>query len=95
MEWVIQISYGKKDYALKDVVEYHSNKIMLIRVHGATGTLLLENNYPLMPLAKKRNIQWKMKEGCMNKGTAKTIKLLLEIIKHLEYYIKKEFPKMV
>jgi hypothetical protein len=93
MEWILQISYGKKHYELKSVLVYHSNQILRIRVHGEKSTLLLENNYPLMLIAKKRGIKWQIKEGSMNKGTEKTSRLLLEIIKQLEYCIKKEFPK--
>jgi hypothetical protein len=93
MEWTLQISYGTKHYELKAELEYHSNQVMRIRVHGKTTSLLLENNYPLQLIAKKRTIQWKIKEGKMNKGTDKTSRLLLEIIRQLEYLIKKEFPK--
>jgi hypothetical protein len=94
MEWILQISYGKKHYELKSVIEYHSNQIMRIRVHGSTSTLLLENNYPLTLIAKKRAIKWQIKEGNINTGNAKTSRMLTEIIKQLEHLIKKEFSKM-
>lgn len=93
MEWDLHITYGLKPYSLKATVEYHSNQIMRIRVNGITRSLLLENNYPLLRLAKtKKGIQWKIREGFLDKANPDSSRLMLQIMDQLEHLIKTEFP---
>jgi hypothetical protein len=93
MEWTLQITYGIKPFKLKAELEYHSDQIMRIRVHGSKSSLLLENNYPAQRMAKsKRAIQWKIREGRINNGTKEGDSLLVNITGQLEYIIKHEFP---
>ena len=93
MEWDLHITYGIKPYKLKATVEYHSNQIMRIRVNGTTRSLLLENNYPMLRLAKtKKGMQWKIREGFLDDANPASSRLMLQIMEHLEHLIKKEFP---
>lgn len=91
-QWDLHITYGLKHYTVKSVVEYHSNQIMRIRVNGSKTSLLLENNYPLLNHSKsKKRIEWKIREGKIDKEIEKNSRLMLEIMEQLEYLIKKEF----
>lgn len=93
MEWALQITYGIKPFNLKAELEYHSDQIMRIRVHGSRSSLLLENNFPMVRSAKsKRGIQWKICEGSMDEGNNRAVRLLSNITDQLEYIIKHEFP---
>jgi hypothetical protein len=93
MEWTLQITYGVKPFKLRAELEYHSDQIMRIRVHGSKSSLLLENNYPAQRMGKsKRAIQWKIREGSMTEGNKQNTSLLLNITDQLEYIIKHEFP---
>ncbi|MFZ1528245.1 MAG: hypothetical protein WAT19_05830 [Ferruginibacter sp.] len=92
-QWELYIYYGAKDYKLKADLEYHSSQIMRIRVHGKQSSILLENNYPLLQLAKsKKGIQWKIREGGFVKSSEKDSRLLMHIMEELERIIKKELP---
>ncbi|GAB2841407.1 hypothetical protein [Ferruginibacter profundus] len=92
-EWELNIEYNLKPYKLKAELEYHSAQIMRIRVHGIKSSILLENNYPILRLAKnKRGIQWKIREGSMGEGTEKTARLLTTIMEYLESLLKKDYP---
>ena len=65
---------------------------MRIRVNGSKTSLLLENNYPLLNHTKsKKRIEWKIREGKIDKEIEKNSRLMLEIMEQLEYLIKKEF----
>ena len=91
MEWDLHITYGLKPFTLKCVVEYHSNQIMRIRVNGSKRSLLLENNYPFLNQTNsKKGIQWKIREGYIDNEGEKSSRLMLEIMKQLEYFIKKD-----
>ena len=93
MLWDLHITYGATPFTLKADLEYHSNQIMRIRVHGTKSSLLLENDYPALQLTKsKKGVKWKIREGAMNEGTEKTSRLLMNIMEQLEGIIKKEFP---
>jgi len=95
MEWELPVSYKLKQYKLKAVLEYHSNQIMRIRVHGANSTLLLENNYPLLNATNsKKALNWKLKEGSMKEGNAETSQLLYNIMSQLEDFIKRDFKEL-
>jgi hypothetical protein len=93
MEWTLQLTYSVKPFKLKAELEYHSDQIMRIRVYGSKGSLLLENNYPMVRTAKsKRGIQWKIRDGSMTEGNKGNTILLLNTTDHLEYISKHEFP---
>jgi len=92
-EWELNITYDLKPYKLKAILEYHSSQIMRIRVHGTKSSLLLENNYPIIQVARgKKGIQWKIREGAMSEGNEKTARLLTTIMEYLEKYLKSDYP---
>jgi lysozyme family protein len=92
MEWELYITYGLTPYKLRAVLEYNSNQIMRIRVYGASSSLLLENDYPAIQFNKsKRGIKWKIREGAIKAGNAKSSRLLQQIMVQLEKLIKKDF----
>jgi hypothetical protein len=93
MAWDVFVTYGIMPFTLKADLEYHSNQVMRIRVHGKNTSLLLENNYPALRLLKsKKGIKWKIREGAMKEGTPETARLLVHIMEELETIIKSEFP---
>jgi len=93
MEWQIPVRYGNSLFRLKAEIEYHSNQVMRIRVHGSKSTLLLENNYPLIRLtSSKKGIHWKIREGVLSGDPVQNSQLLQTIMTFLEKEIKKEFP---
>lgn len=89
--WYIPVSYGPCSFSLKAELEYESNQIQHIRVHGQKTTLLLENDYPMLKNGNgKKGIRWKIREGSFDQGGLKNAQLLARIFKELEYVIKKE-----
>ena len=92
MEWTLHITYGRKPFDLKAVLEYESSQIMRIRVQGKKSTILLENDFPLLHGANsKKGIKWQVKDGKVDAGTTDSARLLMSIIEQLEAIIKKEF----
>lgn len=90
MDFEIAVSYGNKPFTLKAKIEYHSNQIMRIRVHGKNNSILLENDYPLIQfMGSKKAIKWKLREGEF-KGSdkQKDAQLLVDIMTRLENEIK-------
>jgi hypothetical protein len=95
-QWIIPVSYGLLHYDLVATLEYHSNQIMRIRVKGKHSTLLLENDYPsLISINSKKGIHWKIKEGKFDLVNQKSSRLFQDILKELEYNIKKQFPNPI
>lgn len=93
MEWVLNITYGAKSYALKAVLEYHSAQVMRIRVQGMKSSLLFENNYPFLANTKsKKGVQWKIREGEIKPSNPESARMLVHIFEQLEHYLKKDFP---
>lgn len=86
--WTLNISYGASQFKLEAAIEYESAQIIRIRVKGQKRSLLLETDYPLVKLSKKK-IKWKLREGSFD-GTdhQKNANLLMQIIEQLEYYLK-------
>ena len=94
-EWDIRIRYNLTYFTLKCVVEYKSQRIMRIRVHGTKTTLLLENDYPAIRFANsKKGIHWKLREGRPDFAGEKTAQLLLDIFGQLEYRMKEDFREL-
>lgn len=92
MEWELSIRYKRSYFKLKAVLEYQSNQVYRIRVHGAKSTLLLETDMPLIKYANsKKAIKWKLREGGFDSGDADTAALLVSIINQLEQILKKEY----
>lgn len=92
MEWELSIRFKTSYFNLKAVLEYKSNQIIRIRVHGTKRTLLLETDMPLAKLAgSKKAIKWKLREGSFDTSDADTAALLANIINQLEKILAKEF----
>lgn len=65
---------------------------MRFRVPGNKGSLLLENNYPLLRFAdSKKGVQWKIREGAFTEVNKESTEMFTEILRQLERFMKKEF----
>ncbi|MDB5275442.1 MAG: hypothetical protein JWR61_397 [Ferruginibacter sp.] len=84
MQWVIDVSYNSKQYLLKADLEYKDDQIVKIRVHGMTGSVLLETEYNRFYEGK---LSWKFLEGGMKNYGHDTVRLQFDIIACLEYYV--------
>lgn len=91
--WELPIRYHSQVHLLKAEEVYHSEQVMRIRVHGKTSSILLENNYPLLrKLKSKKGIKWQLREGRFQADGKESSELLMNILKQLEYLIKKDYP---
>ena len=90
MDWKLFVRYGNTSFQLDAKIEYESSQIMRIRVFGKAGSILLENNYPIIQFANsKKGIQWKLREGSFSSNDQrKDAALLLDIMNELESNIK-------
>ncbi len=91
--WELHISYQQRPHTLKAELVYHSDQVMRIRVYGKTSSILLENNYPyLHKLQSRKGMKWQIREGSFQADAKESSELLMNILKQLEYLIKKEYP---
>jgi hypothetical protein len=88
MEWNLHINYDGKPHILKAVKEYESAQIIRIRVQGRISTIMLETNFPITILSKRKAITWKIREGSFDMNGKRNARLFMDIIEGLEYYLK-------
>lgn len=94
-EWEIAIKYNSKTHLVKALVEYKSNSIMRIRVHGRHSTLLLENDYPSIRISQsKKGVRWRLREGKTDFAGQQSATILLEMFQQLEDNIKRDFVEL-
>jgi hypothetical protein len=90
MDWEVNIKYGNTRYKLDAEKIYESAQVMRIKVHGNSGYIILENDYPFLVFkGSKKAIKWKLKdEGFLDIKSEKDTALVAHIISDLDYQIK-------
>jgi len=90
MDWKVQARYKGRRYLLDAEIVYHSDQVMRIKVHGHSGFILFENDYPFLRLKNSNKaIKWKLKnEGFADIRDKDDAELIAGIIRNLEYQLK-------
>ena len=96
-EWEIPVRFKGKDYKLRTVLEYHSIKLMRIRLYwdGGRSSVLFQNNFPLLRIANsEKGVQWKILEGSFGDGSIDSVSLQVDIFRQLEQHMKEDFQEL-
>ena len=82
---------------LRTVLEYHSIKLMRIRLYwdGGRSSVLFQNNFPLLRIANsEKGVQWKILEGSFGDGSIDSVSLQVDIFRQLEQHMKEDFQEL-